>query len=294
MPNNLPVQLTNFIGRIGEVTEASLLLSDRRLLTLVGGGGSGKTRLALQLAGELIDECPGGIWFADLAPITDPGLVAATVARAAGIAEIPGQPLIDPLIGHLAAQKALVILDNCEHLLDGCVELTEQLLRGCPSLRVVATSREPLGAEGETVYRVPPLGLPADDRDHDCESVRLFVDRASLARPTMRVGEDELAAISAMSRRLEGIPLAIELAAARCRALTPAQIAEQLDAHFDLLSGGRRQAPPRLRALDASLDWTNNFPTEEERLLCGSLAVSPAASTSAPAKAVPPGEVLGD
>ncbi|MGH9010922.1 MAG: AAA family ATPase, partial [Acidimicrobiia bacterium] len=148
LPNNLPVQLTTFIGRIGELTEASLLLGDRRLLSLVGVGGSGKTRLAVQLAGELVDEFPDGIWFTDLAPVTDPALVAATAASAAGIAEIPGQALVDTLTDHLAGKTALVILDNCEHLLDACVELIEELLRRCPDLRVVTTSREPLGAEG--------------------------------------------------------------------------------------------------------------------------------------------------
>jgi predicted ATPase/class 3 adenylate cyclase/DNA-binding CsgD family transcriptional regulator len=273
MPNNLPVQLTTFIGRIGELTEASLLLTDRRLLTLTGAGGSGKTRLAVQLAGELVDEFSDGIWFADLAPVIDADLVPAGVARAAGISEIPGQPLIESLTGHLAGHTALLILDNCEHLLDACAALTEQLLRACPTLRVLATSREPLGAEGETVYRVPPLGVPADERDHDCESVRLFTDRASLARPTLRIGPGEAAAITAICARLEGIPLAIELAAARCGALTPAQIAERLEVHFRLLTGGRRHGAPRQRALEASLDWSYELLSEEERLLFRTLAV---------------------
>jgi predicted ATPase/DNA-binding CsgD family transcriptional regulator len=272
-PNTLPVQLTSFIGRAAELMEASLLLTDRRMLTLVGAGGCGKSRLAVQLAAELVDQFPDGVWFADLAPVADGELVTATAASAVGVAEIPGQPLLDTLTGHLATHKALVILDNCEHLVDACLGIAEQLLRRCPGVRVLATSREPLGAEGETTYRVPSLGLPAGETDHDCESVLLFSDRAALARPTMRVGPDELAAMIAICRRLDGIPLGIELAAARCGALTPAEIAQRLDVHFGLLTGGRRHALPRQRALEASVDWSYELLTDEERLLFRCLAV---------------------
>jgi predicted ATPase/class 3 adenylate cyclase/DNA-binding CsgD family transcriptional regulator len=285
-PHNLPVQLTSFVGRVAELAEVSLLLAERRLLTLVGAGGCGKSRFAAQLAAELSDQFPDGVWFTDLAPVADADLVTAAAAKAARVAEIPGEPLLETLISHLAPHKALVVLDNCEHLVDACAGLAERLLRGCPGLRVLATSREPLGADGETTYRVPSLGIPAHESDHDCESMLLFADRAALARPTLRADGDELAAMMAICRRLDGIPLAIELAAARCGALTPAEIAERLDVHFGLLAGGRRHALPRQRALEASIDWSYQLLTDEERLLFRRIAVFAGGFTVEAAEAV--------
>jgi predicted ATPase/class 3 adenylate cyclase/DNA-binding CsgD family transcriptional regulator len=270
---NLPTQITSFVGRAAELAETTLLIGDRRMLTLAGAGGCGKTRLSLQLAAEVLDSFPDGVWFADLGPLTDPDLVAATVAAVAGVRELPGRAVLDTVADRLAGATALVVLDNCEHLLDACAGLAETLLHRCPGVRVLATSREPLGVEGETTYRIPSLGLPAADDDASCESVTLFAERAALARPTLRMGPAELAAAAAICRRLDGIPLAIELAAARCRALTPGQIAERLGEHFDLLTGGSRRALPRHRALEASVEWSYNLLTDDERRLLQRLAV---------------------
>lgn len=180
---NLPVQVTNFVGRAAELAETGLLLRDRRLLTLAGAGGCGKTRLAIQLAAEVLDSFADGVWFADLGALTAPELVANTVAVAAGVAEIAGQPLVDTLADGFAGATALVVLDNCEHLLDGCAALAETLLARCPGVRILATSREPLGVVGETTYRIPSLGLPASPDDAGCELVTLFCDRAARPAP---------------------------------------------------------------------------------------------------------------
>ena len=286
MPHNLPVQLTAFIGRVGELAELSLLLADRRLVTLVGAGGSGKTRLALQLGAEVIDRFPDGVWFAALAPLSDPDLVVAAVASALGVAEVPGQPLLDTLTAHLATRQALVILDNCEHLGDACAALAGDLPRAAPGVRVLATSRAPLGAEGEAIYRISCLGLPEGDADAECESVMLFADRAALARPTMRIGPAELKAMTAICRRLDGIPLAIELAAARCRSLTPAQIAPRLEGHFTLLTGGDPGALPRHRTLEASLEWSYELLDDDEQFLLRTLSVFAGGFTLEAAEAV--------
>lgn len=265
---NLPVQLTSFVGRAGELAQTGVLLADRRLLTLLGAGGCGKTRLAVQLAAEVADDFADGVWFADLAPLADPDLVARTLADAVGIAEVSGRPIQEVLTERLADAVALIVLDNCEHLLDGSAALVEALLRSCPGARVLVTSREPLGVPGEATYRVPSLGLPAGPADAACESVTLFAARAELARPTMRVGPTELAAMVAICLRVDGIPLAIELAAARCRALTPSQIADRLATRFGLLTGGTRGALPRHRALEASIGWSYDLlPTAEQTLL---------------------------
>jgi predicted ATPase/DNA-binding CsgD family transcriptional regulator len=268
------------------VAETTLLLADRRLVTLVGAGGSGKTRLAVQLGAEVIDRFPDGVWFAALAPLSDPDLVVAAVASAVGVTEAAGQPLLDTLTAHLATHEALVILDNCEHLGDACPTLAGHLLRAAPGVRVLATSRAPLGAEGEATYRISCLGLPSGDADAECESVMLFADRAALARPTMRVGPAELEAMTAICRRLDGIPLAIELAAARCRSLTPAQIASRLDSHFGLLTGGDASALPRHRALEASLEWSYELLDDEERFLLRALSVFAGGFTLEAAEAI--------
>lgn len=285
-PNNLPGQGTSFVGRAAELAELTLLLTDRRLVTLAGAGGCGKTRVAVQVCMEVLDRFPHGVWFADLAPLADPGLVAGTVAAAAGIAELPGRAILDTLGERLAETRALIVLDNCEHLLDGCAAVAETLLGRCPDLRVLATSRQPLGVEGETTYRVPSLGLPAAPDDAACESVTLFVERATFAWPSLRVGPEELAAIATICARVDGIPLAIELAAARCRALTTTQIADRLGRHFGLLTGGDRGVLPRHRALEASIEWSYGLLTDAEQELLRCLAVFAGGFTLEAAEAV--------
>jgi predicted ATPase/DNA-binding NarL/FixJ family response regulator len=268
-PTNLPAQATSFVGRAAEIAETSLLLGDRRLLSLLGAGGCGKTRLAVALASQVAADFPDGVWFADLAPLSDPDLIARTVAVAAGISEVPRRALLEVLTERLAPTKTLVVLDNCEHLVDSAAAVADALVRGCPGVRVLVTSREPLAAPGETTYRVPSLGLPAGPDDTGCESVRLFADRVTLARPTMQVGPAEVADMSAICSRLDGIPLAIELAAAHCGALTLRQISMRLASHFGLLTGGTRGALPRHRALEASIAWSYDLLADEgQRLLC--------------------------
>jgi predicted ATPase/class 3 adenylate cyclase/DNA-binding CsgD family transcriptional regulator len=277
LPNNLPVQMTSFIGRTGELSETADLLAEHRMLTLTGSGGCGKTRLAVQLAAEVLDRFPGGVWLADLSPIADPELAGKAVAAAVGCPEVPGQTPTEITVEWLRDAEALVVIDNCEHLLDAAVDVAEALLAGCPGVRLLATSREPLGAAGETTYRVPSLPVPNGNgdaaTDADCDSVRLFADRAAQARPSLRIGPTNLDAVATICTRLDGIPLAIELAAARCRVMSPAQIAQQLADRFSLLSGGRRGGLPRQRTLEASVDWSYALLSENERRLLRLLSV---------------------
>src|SRR5262245_263895 len=223
LPNNLPRQLTSFVGRERELAQVRRLLAAAPLLTLTGAGGAGKTRLALQAAADALDAYPDGVWLADLAPAADPGLVPPAVAAALGVREEPGQPIPATLAGALRPKRLLLVLDNCEHLLDACARLADALLRACPGVRVLATSREALGIAGETAWRVPSLELPdarhppPPERLTQYEAVRLFVDRALAARPDFAVTDQNAPAVAALCARLDGIPLALELAAARVR-----------------------------------------------------------------------------
>lgn len=279
VPNNLPVQLTSFLGRHRELTELGKLLGSARMVTLTGSGGCGKTRLALHAAAEHLDRFPGGAWWASLAPLQEPALVANAVAAALGIREAPGEELVSTIARRVAERPALVlVLDNCEHLVDTCADLAAQLLRGCPPLTIVATSREPLGVEGEVTFRVPSLDLPDEDIRSAAaletpEATRLFTDRAALARPGWSPSDHEAGAVTAICRRLDGIPLAIELAAARIRMLSPQQIADGLDDRFRLLTGGARTALPRQRTLEASVDWSYSHLTPDQRRIFERLSV---------------------
>ncbi len=281
-PNNLPVQLTHFIGREAELAEVQRLLRESRLLTLTGPGGTGKTRLSLQAAAALLKDFPQGAWLVELAPIADPRMVVQSVAGVLTVRETAGRTLRDALIDFLRYKTLLLILDNCEHLIESCTRLADDLLRACPRLKILASSRESLGIAGEVVFRVPSLSLPPDfDRAgvvslsalEQSEAVRLFVERAQSVSPAFRLEGENAAAVSAICRRLDGIPLAIELAAARVRVLSPAQIAARLDDRFRLLTGGSRTALPRQQTLKALIDWSWELLSEAEKILLRRLSV---------------------
>ena len=264
--HNLPVQLTSFIGRGAQMTDLEKLLVDNRLVTLSGAGGAGKTRLAVEIATLIAAEYADGVWYVDLAPITDPGVVPVTVARAVGLPDQPGRSTMDALLRFVRDRQMLLVLDNCEHLLDACAELVVALLGAVPGLTVIATSREPIGVAGEATWRVPSLSL-AD------EAIELFGDRARLARIDFSVTEDNAATVTEICERLDGMPLAIELAAARVRALSLAEILEGLRDRFRLLTGGARTAVRRQQTLRASVDWSHALLSEPERVLFRRLAV---------------------
>jgi predicted ATPase/class 3 adenylate cyclase len=266
---NLPVQLTSFVGRSAELAEVSALLGESRLVTLTGVGGVGKTRLAVQAAAETIDHYPDGVWLVELAPITDPGLVLGQAAAALGVREEPGRPLEDVLVDRLHDRTLLVVLDNCEHLIDEAAKLAERLLRAVPGLTLLATSREGLGIGGERLWQVPSLTRQGAQAD----AMSLFVERARMVRPGFRLDADTTDTVAAICARLDGIPLAIELAAARLRVFTVTQVAERLGDRFRLLTGGSRTALPRQRTLEATMDWSYDLLAEREQTLLRRLSV---------------------
>jgi predicted ATPase/class 3 adenylate cyclase/DNA-binding CsgD family transcriptional regulator len=261
----LPVQLTSFVGRNTELSQVGELLSENRLLTLTGAGGAGKTRLAIEVAAQLTGEFGDGVWYVDLAPITDPELVPITAARAFGLPDQPGRSTMDTLTRFVADRQMLVVLDNCEHLLDASAALVNALLATAAGLTLLTTSREPIGVPGEVSWRVPSLSL----RD---EAIDLFTDRARRARPDFVVTDDNAAVVAEICARLDGLPLAIELAAARVRALSLAEILDSLHDRFRLLTGGARTAVRRQQTLRASVDWSHALLTEPERVLFRRLA----------------------
>jgi predicted ATPase/class 3 adenylate cyclase/DNA-binding CsgD family transcriptional regulator len=275
-PHNLPVQLTSFVGRQAELEVLRALLADTRLLTLTGSGGSGKTRLALQVAAEVLPEFADGVWLVDLAPITGADAVASAVEHVMGLQDEPSRSTTETITHHIGTKSVLLVLDNCEHLITACATLADSLLRACPSLVILATSREPVDVAGEMAWRVPSLSLPDGDGPAETglssEAVELFVDRARRARPEFRLTEANALAVEQICRRLDGIPLAIELAAARVRVLSAPQIASGLDDRFNLLTGGARTAVPRQQTLRASVDWSHALLTEPERTLFRRLA----------------------
>ena len=261
----LPVQFTSFVGREADISQVRDLVTQNRLVTLTGAGGVGKTRMAIQVAGQSVNEFADGIWYVDLAPITDPDLVPITTARALGLPEEPGRSTTDTLRRFVADRQMLVVLDNCEHLLDASATLMVALLEAGPELSLLATSREPIGVAGELSWRVPSLPL-AD------KAIELFADRAVRARPDFVVTDDNAATVTEICRRLDGVPLAIELAAARVRALSLAEILDSLHDRFRLLTGGARTAVRRQQTLRASVDWSHALLTEPERVLFRRLA----------------------
>jgi predicted ATPase/class 3 adenylate cyclase/DNA-binding CsgD family transcriptional regulator len=262
----LPIQLTSFVGRQTELAQVQQLLAENRVVTLTGAGGVGKTRLAIQAAAAIAGDFGDGVWYVDLAPLTDPELAAVTVARALGLPDQPGRSTTDTLLRFVRDRQMLVVLDNCEHLLDACAELIVAVLSGAAGLTVLATSREAIGVAGEVSWRVPSLSL-AD------EAIELFTNRARHARPDLILTDDNAATVGEICARLDGVPLAIELAAARVRALSLAEILDSLHDRFRLLTGGSRTAVRRQQTLRASVDWSHALLTEPERVLFRRLAV---------------------
>ncbi len=295
-PNNLPHQLTSFIGREPVIAEIEALQARTRLLTITGSGGAGKTRLALQLAADLLARFPAGAWYVELAPLSDPGLLPQTVATVLGVKEKQGQLITQTLVEHIGRKQLLLLFDNCEHLLDASAILADALLRQCPGVQILATSREALGITGEQSYRVPSLSLPAREKAVTaqsllaCESARLFSDRASLVRVDFQVTDENAPALALLCHRLDGIPLAIELAAARVRSFSVQEIENKLGQRFALLTGGSRTALPRQQTLRALVDWSYDLLTDAERLLWQRLSVFAGGWTGAAAVQVCAGE----
>jgi predicted ATPase/DNA-binding CsgD family transcriptional regulator len=278
-PDNLPLQLSSFVGREKELAEVKRLLEDARLLTLTGSGGCGKTRLALAVAGELVEGFEDGVWLAELAPLSDPSLVPQAVASTLSVREQQGRSPTETLSDYLGSKRVLLVLDNCEHLIESCAGLAETLLRSCPELRVLATSREALGIVSEVAWPVPSLSLPDLRRLPDIESLpryesaRLFVERAAAVKPSFTITEQNVAAVAQVCYRLDGIPLALELAAARAKVLPVEQIADRLDDCFRLLAAGGRTAMPRHKTLHATMAWSHELLSGGERVLFRRLAV---------------------
>lgn len=264
--------MTSFVGREHEIAEARRMLSVTRLLTLSGAGGSGKTRLAVETARGLARVYPDGVWLAELASLSEPGLVPQAVGRALGMREQPGRPLLSTLLEGLRGKELLLVMDNCEHLIQASSSLAEALLSSCPRLRILATSREPLGVGGEAVRQVGPLSLPETTNGGrpakylmGCEAVRLFVERARLTVPDFGLTEGNAGAVVRVCRRLDGIPLAIELAAAQLGDLAVEQVAGRLEGSLDLLQSSGRTVEPKQQTLRATLDWSHRLLSEAEQ-----------------------------
>ena len=277
--HNLPIALTSFIGRDRELRELARLLDRNRLVTLTGAGGSGKTRLGLEAATARVSACPDGVWLVELAGLSDPTLVPAATASAVGLTLPSQRPALEGLSAQLVGWHALLILDNCEHLIAACAVLAERLLGACPGLRILATSREPLRVPGEVTWRVPSLALPVPGRSLKpeelaaYESIRLFCERATDVASSFALSEDNAGAVAEICSRLDGMPLALELAAARVGALSPAQIAERLGDSLAVLTAGSRSALDRQQTLRATLSWSHALLTGPERALFRRLAV---------------------
>jgi predicted ATPase/class 3 adenylate cyclase/Tfp pilus assembly protein PilF len=302
---NLPIQSTSFIGREREIQEVKHLLSTSRLLTLTGTGGCGKTRLALQAAADAVEEFSDGVWLVELAALSDPALVIPTVAHALGIRDEAGRSLTETLIKYLQSKVMLLILDNCEHLIEACAKLVTDLLRSCPQVKIVVTSREPLNVPGEHPWRVPSLFTPDPDtlpgKESDLSALlmeydapRLFVERATVHRRDFLLTRSNVPAVARLCHQLDGIPLAIELAAARVRSLSVDEINSRLDHRFRLLTGGSRTALPRQQTLRALIDWSYDLLHSQEQTLLQCLSVFAGGWTLVAAEQICSGEEIED
>jgi len=277
--HNIPAQMTSFIGRETERAEIKQALNAYRLVTLTGSGGAGKSRLSLQVGMECLHQFSDGIWLVELAPVTDPTLVPQTFLSSFNLREDSHRGVLEVLTDYLRSKTLLLVLDNCEHLIEACAQISETLLRACPKLRILASSREALGIDGEVTYRVPslsapnPADLPSLEKLEKVDSIRLFIERAAAAKPGFSLTNDNALSLAQICFRLDGIPLAIELAASRVKVLSPQQIAARLDDRFRLLTGGSRTALPRQQTLRAMIDWSYSLLSEPEKIMFRRLAV---------------------
>jgi predicted ATPase/class 3 adenylate cyclase len=297
--HNLPRQLSTFIGREREVADVAALVRAHPLVALVGPGGAGKSRLSLQVAADAVDGSADGVWLVELAALADKSLVAAAISRALGVPENPERPALDALVDAVGDRRLLLVVDNCEHLLQASAAAIGQLLRSCPGVQVLATSREPLGLPGEVVYRVPCLDVPPYDAVDpvevmEFEAVRLFVERGAAARGDVQLGPDSAPTIAAICRHLDGLPLAIELAAVRLRSMSVEEVASRLDQRFRLLRGGSEGRPDHQRTLEATIDWSYSMLDDREKLVLDRLSVFAGGCQLRAAEAVCAGNELDD
>ncbi len=299
LTHNLPRLLTRFFGREGDIARGKRLLEEDALVTLTGPGGIGKTRLALRVAEEVLPGYADGAWYIELAPIFDPALVPQQVASSLGVRLAPNRTALDSLVAHLRSRQALLLLDNCEHLLEACAHLAELLLHACPGLKILAVSRESLGVMGEAIYRLPPLPFPYPAQPLDLDAlgayaaVSLFIDRAQLVQPEFCADSQNASHLARICQRLEGIPLAIEMAAAWMTLLSPGQLLERLDDSFRLLAAASHTTLPRQQTLRATIDWSYALLSEAERLVLQRLSVFAGGCTLEAAEAVCSDENLG-
>jgi len=300
IPNNLPLQPTNLIGRDEEIREIVALLEQNRLVTLVGSGGIGKTRAALQVATNFLSDSGIGVWFIDLAPLSDASLVVPTVAKTLGLQQSVNQPVLEMLLGYLKRQHLLLVFDNCEHVLPEAARLADAIQRSCPTVSILATSRQGLGVGGEVTYRLPSLSVPSDDvfltltNAMDYSAVALFVSRARLADPRFLLTDESAPVVVSICKRLDGIPLALELAAARVKVLTIPDIDRRLDQRFHVLTGGSRATLPRQQTMRALIDWSYDLLNEAERILFRRQGIFAGGWTAEAAERVCSGEGLDE
>jgi predicted ATPase/transcriptional regulator with XRE-family HTH domain len=296
--HNLPATLTSFVGREQDLARLEGLLGQARLVTLTGPGGAGKTRLALELASGALGRFPDGAWLVDLASLSDASLIAAAALSAVGAPGQPGRLAVDTLTDFLTRRRTLVVLDNCEHLLDGCAELVGRLLSACPGVKVLATTREAMNIPGEVLWKVRPLTIPdqgcALDGLQSSEAVALFTDRTRAVEPDFEVTAQNAGAVTQICRRLDGMPLAIELAASRVRSMAVQEVSSRLDDRFHLLTGGTRTALPRQRTLEATITWSYDLLSEQERVVFDRLSVFAGGCTTDSARRVCSGGAVSE